>query len=214
MRRFARLKASNYVFHDTDGDRKVIALFAGSRKLAFIKYEALDKLIGRLNALKHQHAQEEGHEDLQEPPLSPATPRTRHLHPLLRTPHPHLRERRRQFRTHQLVRATSDQPLGNYRRRERDPRRPQRDRLQKRMPSQTRNRASRQRSNRMTRKRGKPHARHTTWRDGDQIKPVIKIYSGPVYALIPYSEGRRVVDEVHDLCDAYEREQRAEPGHN
>ena len=69
MTRFAGLKANNYVFHETDGDRNVIALFAGSRKLAFVEYDSIDKLISRLNALKHQHAPEEGHEDIQEPPL-------------------------------------------------------------------------------------------------------------------------------------------------
>lgn len=59
MKRFAGLKASNYVFHDTDGDRNVIAIFAGSRKLAFIEYDTLDKLIGRLQTLREQHAPEE-----------------------------------------------------------------------------------------------------------------------------------------------------------
>lgn len=60
----------------------------------------------------------------------------------------------------------------------------------------------------MTKKIGSPKARHAVWKDGDQEIPMIFIYSGPIFARIPYSEARRIVDEVHDLCDAHEAEQR------
>lgn len=58
-KRFSGVKASNYVFHETGEDRNVVALFAGSRKLAFIEYDALDRLIERLQTLREQHGQKE-----------------------------------------------------------------------------------------------------------------------------------------------------------
>lgn len=60
----------------------------------------------------------------------------------------------------------------------------------------------------MNKKPRKPRVCHTLWKQNGEKVPTIMIYSGPVFARIPYSEARRIVDEVHDLCDAYEAEQR------
>lgn len=56
--------------------------------------------------------------------------------------------------------------------------------------------------------RGTPTVRHALWREGARETPMVLIYSGSVFVRIPYSEARRIVDEVHDLCDAYEGQQR------
>lgn len=42
---------------------------------------------------------------------------------------------------------------------------------------------------------------------GETLDRVV-IRNGPHYVLIPFDEARRVVDAVHDACDAYESEQR------
>ena len=62
----------------------------------------------------------------------------------------------------------------------------------------------------MNKKRRKPRVCHTLWKENGENVPTIMIYSGPAFARIPYSEARRIVDEVHDLCDAYEAEQRTQ----
>ncbi len=49
--------------------------------------------------------------------------------------------------------------------------------------------------------------------DGQPI-PMIKIKTRSGYVYIHYAQARAIVDEVHDLCDAYEREQRTQPVHN
>lgn len=69
-RRFDGLKASNYIFREPEGDRDVIAIFAGSKKIAFLEYDSIDRLVDRLHALQHQHASKEGeHEGLPKPPM-------------------------------------------------------------------------------------------------------------------------------------------------
>ena len=60
----------------------------------------------------------------------------------------------------------------------------------------------------MTNRFGKPSVRHVEWVEDDGTTPMIRLYSGPVFLLLHYRDARNVVDQVHDLCDAYEAQQR------
>lgn len=43
--------------------------------------------------------------------------------------------------------------------------------------------------------------------------PVIRIDTAGGFAIIPFDIARQVVDQVHDLCDEHEREQRQQTRH-
>lgn len=51
-------------------------------------------------------------------------------------------------------------------------------------------------------------ARHYNWIENGHRQPMIRIDNGPFFVMIPYHHARRLVDEVHDLCDEHERRQR------
>lgn len=50
--------------------------------------------------------------------------------------------------------------------------------------------------------------RPATWEVNGRRIPVIRIKAGPIFVVVPYDKARAVVDQVHDLCDEYERELR------
>lgn len=60
----------------------------------------------------------------------------------------------------------------------------------------------------MTSRFGKPRVRHVEWEEDGTKTPMVRLYSGPVFTLIHYRDARKVVDEIHDLCDAFEAQQR------
>ena len=65
----------------------------------------------------------------------------------------------------------------------------------------------------MTQTSQRPRARHYKWRGSDgNVEPVIRIDAGKGFAIIDYHQARRLVDQVHDLCDEHERQQREEDG--
>lgn len=51
----------------------------------------------------------------------------------------------------------------------------------------------------------KPHAEHVMWRRRRGTRPAIRLQAGENFIVIDYQHARRLVDEVHDLCDRHER---------
>lgn len=60
----------------------------------------------------------------------------------------------------------------------------------------------------MTSRFGKPRVRHVEWEEAGEKTPMVRLYSGPVFVLIRYQDARKIVDEIHDLADAFEAQQR------
>lgn len=60
----------------------------------------------------------------------------------------------------------------------------------------------------MTSRFRNPQVRAYDWRDPHGATPMIRIDNGPVFIMLHYDDARHVVDQVHDLCDEHERQQR------
>ncbi|WP_017793449.1 hypothetical protein [Leucobacter salsicius] len=62
-----------------------------------------------------------------------------------------------------------------------------------------------------TRQRERVNVKTRYWRNPrtDTNEHVILIYRGGIFVRLNIEEARRIVDKVHDLCDAYEAEQRS-----
>lgn len=61
----------------------------------------------------------------------------------------------------------------------------------------------------MSKRVRRARVRHYDWTNPDSTTiPTIRIDIGSGFAIIPYDIARQVVDQVHDLCDDHEREQR------
>lgn len=65
----------------------------------------------------------------------------------------------------------------------------------------------------MTKQYRTPKVRHRVWTENGKQVPMIRISSGPAFLMIPYDKARQIVDQVHDLCDDHEREQRQQTRH-
>ena len=62
MKRFAGLSAKDYEFKKEDGttDRHVIAIYAGSKRVALLEYDTAYKFVHRIHDLAETHDHQQG----------------------------------------------------------------------------------------------------------------------------------------------------------